>query len=79
MMKTMTYKEVQIVTVRDVELLKDRRWTDDMIRKVATEEVARVAYDRSPMLQQEFKGPGAFVGYWHALREGRVGIIRSRS
>ncbi len=78
-MKTMTNKEVQIVTVSDVELLKDRHWTDDMIRKVATEDVARVAYDRSPMLQQEFTSPGAFVGYWRALQDGRVGIIRSRS
>lgn len=78
-MKTMTREEVQISTVGDIELLKDRHWTDDLIRKIATEDVARLAYDQSPMLQQEFTSPGAFVGYWNALREGRVGIIRSRS
>lgn len=78
-MKTTTNGEVKISTVGDIELLEGRTWTDVMIKKIATKEVAQLAYEQSTILQNEFKEPGAFVAYWHALKEGRVGVLLSRA
>ena len=80
MMKSMAVKEPLICSSFDIDLVNERRpWSDDLLGKIASEELAREAFQKSSQLQQEFTSPGAFVGYWHALREGRVRIVRSRS
>ena len=47
-----------------------------MLAKIDSEPLAIEAYEKSTYLQKEFTSSGSFVGYWRALREGRVKIIQ---
>jgi hypothetical protein len=79
MMKSMAVKGPLICSSFDIDLVNERRpWSDDLLSKIASEELAREAFEKSSQLQAEFPSCGAFTGYWGALRRGQVKIIQGR-
>lgn len=77
-MKTMAREDVMINMPSDIDLLRDRPWSDGMIRKIATEELAKLAFEKTAHLQREFMSVGVFVAYWRALQQGATEAVRKQ-
>lgn len=76
MMKTMRREDVMISSSSDIELVIGHLWTDKIIAKIANEQLAKEAFEKSLQLQFEFYRPGTFVAYWKALRKGQIKNFR---
>lgn len=77
-MSTMAREDVMINMPSDIDMLSDRPWSDGMIRKIATEELAKLAFEKSAHLRREFMGVGVFVAYWRALQQRATEAVRKQ-
>ena len=79
MMKSMAVKGPLIRSSFDIDLVNERRpWSDDLLAKIESEQLATEAFEKSSQLQTEFTSSGSFLAYWRALKNDRVKIIRGQ-
>ena len=55
--------------------LKLHVWSDQQLGLIPTEDLARLAYEQSETLRQEFNRCETFLAYWRSARAGQVRTV----